>query len=104
MKADEATFHTGWFIESVLSAGVVVFALRTRLPFARSKPSRAMLGMTLLVLAITLALPYMPLAGLLGLTPLPVTYLLLIFGIVALYFISAEFAKRWFYEHYRDES
>ena len=104
MKANEATFHTGWFIESVLSAGAVVFALRTRLPFARSKPSKAMLGMTLLVMAITLALPYTPLSGLLGFTPLDVTYLLLIFGIVALYFISAEFAKRWFYKHYGDES
>jgi len=97
MKADEATFHTGWFIESVLSAGVVVFALRTRLPFLRSKPSKAMLGMTLVVMAITLALPYTPLAGLLGFAPLSPTYLLVIFGIVALYFISAEFTKRWFY-------
>jgi Mg2+-importing ATPase len=98
MKANEATFHTGWFIESVLSAGIVVFALRTRLPFVRSKPSRAMLGMTLLVMAVTLALPYTPLAGLLGFTPLSLNYLLLIFGIVALYFVSAELAKRWFYQ------
>ena len=76
MKASEQAFHTGWFIESVLSAGIVVFAVRTRLPFLRSKPSRAMLGMTLLVVAITLCLPYTPLAGLLGFTPLPLTYLL----------------------------
>ena len=99
MKADEATFHTGWFIESVLSAGVVVFALRTRLPFLHSKPSKIMLGMTLLVAAISLALPYTPLARLLGFAPLSLTYLVAIFGIVALYFISAEFAKRWFYKH-----
>ena len=104
LKANEAVFHTGWFIESVLSAGVVVFALRTRLPFLRSKPSRAMLGMTLLVAAITLALPYTPLANVLGFTPLPLTTLLVIFGIVALYFLSAEFAKRWFYKHFGDES
>ena len=103
MKASEQVFHTGWFIESVLSAGVVVFALRTRLPFVRSKPSRAMLGMTLLVMAITLALPYTPLAGLLGFTPLPLTYLLVIFGIVMLYFVSAEFAKRWFYRQLHGE-
>ena len=31
MKANEQTFQTGWFIESILSAGVVVFAVRTRL-------------------------------------------------------------------------
>ena len=100
MKAGEQAFHTGWFIESVLSAGIVVFSIRTRLPFLRSKPSRAMLGMTLLVVVITLALPYTPLAGLLGFVPLPLTYLLVIFGIVTLYLISAEFTKHWFYEHY----
>jgi Mg2+-importing ATPase len=86
----------------VLSAGIVVFAVRTRLPFVRSKPSRTMLSMTLLVVAITLALPYTPLAGLLGFTPLPLTYLLIIFGIVTLYFISAEFTKRWFFRHFED--
>jgi Mg2+-importing ATPase len=104
MKADEATFHTGWFIESVLSAGLVVFAVRTRLPFVRSKPSKAMLWMTLLVIAITLMLPYSPVAGLLGFAPLSIKYLLLIFAIVTLYFISAELAKRWFYKHLGDES
>lgn len=102
MKADEATFHTGWFIESVLSAALVVFAVRTRLPFTRSKPSRAMLGMTLVVILVTLVLPYTPLATLLGFTPLPVYYLLLIFCIVAAYFLSAEFAKRWFYATLRE--
>jgi Mg2+-importing ATPase len=100
MKATEQSFQTGWFIESVLSAGVVVFAVRTRLPFTRSRPSRTMLGMTLLVMAITLALPYSPLAGLMGFTPLPLTYLLIIFGIVATYFMSAELIKRWFYRKY----
>jgi Mg2+-importing ATPase len=100
MKADEQSFHTGWFIESVLSAGAVVFAVRTRLPFTQSRPSYLMLGMTLLVAVVTLALPYTPLAGLLGFGPLPPTYLLVIFGIVAMYFLSAEFAKRWFYRKY----
>jgi Mg2+-importing ATPase len=100
MKASERSFQTGWFIESILSAGVVVFAVRTRLPFKRSRPSRAMLGMTLLVMAITLALPFTPLAGLLGFTPLSIPYLMVIIGIVALYFMSAELAKRWFYRKY----
>lgn len=102
MKADEATFHTGWFIESVLSAALVVFAVRTRLPFTKSKPSRAMLGMTLAVILVTLALPYTPLATVLGFAPLPAHYLLLIFGIVAAYFLSAELAKRWFYATLRE--
>jgi hypothetical protein len=39
--AREALFHTGWFVESVLSAGLVVFVLRTQGPLLRSRPSRA---------------------------------------------------------------
>jgi len=104
MKANEAAFHTGWFIESVLSAAVVVFAVRTRLPFIHSRPSKTMLGMTLLVALITLALPYTPLAKLLGFAPLAPVYLLAIFGIVALYFLSAELAKRWFYKRYGEKA
>jgi len=102
MKANEQTFQTGWFIESILSAGVVVFAIRTRLPLMHSRPSRAMLVVTGVVMAVTLLLPYSPFAGLLGFIPLPITYLLVIFGIATLYFISAEFAKRWFYRKYGD--
>lgn len=98
MKASEPSFQTGWFIESILSAGVVVFAVRTRLPFRHSHPSRAMLVMTALVIMITLWLPYSPLAGLLGFTPLPLPFLLVIFGIVTLYFMTAELIKRWFYQ------
>jgi Mg2+-importing ATPase len=102
MKANEQSFQTGWFIESILSAGVVVFAVRTRLPFTRSRPSRAMLAVTGAVMLITLWLPYSPLAGLLGFIPLSLPYLIVIFGIVALYFMSAELTKRWFYRQVKN--
>jgi len=97
LRADPALFRTGWFIESVLSASLVVFALRTRLPFLRSYPSRTMLLVTGLVWLVTLAIPYSPLAGLLGFQALPPLYLLAVFAIVAAYFASAELTKRWFY-------
>ena len=95
-----ASFHTGWFIESVLSAGVVVFAVRTRLPFIRSQPSRAMLLVTLAVALVAFGLPYTPLASVLGFKPLGLEALGLIAGIVVFYFISAEMVKRWFYRHF----
>ena len=60
----------------VLSASLVVFAVRTRLPFLRSRPNRAMLWMTALVGLVALILPYSPLAGILGLHPLPLKTLL----------------------------
>jgi len=104
LKANQAQFQTGWFIESVLSAMLVVFVVRTRLPFTRSRPNRLMLGVTAIMAAIVLALPYTPLAGILGFAPLPFTYLALIFVVVALYFVSAELTKRWFYRQAQNQS
>lgn len=46
MRASEKAFHTGWFIESVVSAAMVVLAVRTRRPVTRSRPGRAMLAAT----------------------------------------------------------
>jgi Mg2+-importing ATPase len=100
LRSNEAHFQTGWFIESVLSASLVVFAVRTRLPFNRSQPSRAMLAVSGLVAAVVLILPYTPLAALFGFKPLPAFVLLAIFVIVAAYFTSAEMAKRWFFKRY----
>ncbi len=101
LKASEQGFRTGWFIESILSAGMVVFVLRTRLPFFRSHPSRMMLIVTGIVMLVTVLLPYSPLANILGFTPLPAGYLLLILAIVIVYGLSAELAKRWFYRKNR---
>lgn len=103
MRGSQEQFHTGWFLESVLSAALVVFAVRTRLPLTQSHPSRAMLLMTMLVGIITMVLPYTPLAGLLGFSPIPPLYLGGLFGIVALYVIAAELTKRWFYRHYANQ-
>lgn len=100
LKANQAEFHTGWMIESILSASLVVFALRTRLPFKNSHPSRFMLIMTALVGLITVILPYSPLAGILGFHPLPLTSLLLIGLVILFYFFSVELLKVWFYKHF----
>ena len=99
-KAGQSQFHTGWFLESVLSATVVVFALRTRQPFLRSRPSRAMLLATAGVGLAALLLPYTPLAALLGFKPLPMLFLLAVAAIVGLYFVVAELIKRWFFKRF----
>jgi Mg2+-importing ATPase len=90
-------FHAGWFVESVLSATLVVFAVRTRLPFTSSRPSRAMMAVTALVMLATLLIPFTPLARLMEFVTLPPLFLLAVIAIVLVYFASAEFTKRRFY-------
>jgi Mg2+-importing ATPase len=97
LRASPELFRTGWFVESVLSATLVVFALRTRLPFTRSRPGRAMLAVTAIVALVAVAIPFSPVASLLGFQSLPLIYLLAIAIIVLCYFLSAETVKRLFY-------
>jgi len=97
LRADQQQFHTGWFIESVLSAALVVFVLRTQLPLRHSRPARPLLLATAVVGLIALALPYSPLARLLGFVPLPISTLAVILGIVAAYVLATENVKHWFY-------
>jgi Mg2+-importing ATPase len=97
LKAGTEQFRTGWFLESVISASVVVLVIRSRRPFFRSKPGRYLLAATLLTAGMTLIVPIIPLGKIFGFTPLPASLLLVLGGIVALYVLAAEAAKKAFY-------
>ncbi len=44
LDASHREFRTGWFVESLATQTLVVFVIRTRrVPFLRSRPSRAMI-------------------------------------------------------------
>ena len=99
LQAGVEEFRTGWFVESVISASVIVLVVRSRRPFMRSKPSRGLLVATLAVVGLTLLLPYTPLRGPLGFVPLPASFLAALLCIVIAYVGAAEFAKKIFYRH-----
>jgi Mg2+-importing ATPase len=98
LKATEAVFRTGWFVESVMTEVLIILVMRTWNPFYKSLPSRPLLLAMCLVLVVTLALPYSPLSGILGLTPIPISSLALLGLITALYIGVSEFTKKLFYE------
>ncbi|MDB5110921.1 MAG: magnesium-translocating P-type ATPase [Mucilaginibacter sp.] len=95
--ANEKVFQTGWFIESVISATLIVLVVRTRLPFFKSLPGRYLAIATILVLLMVLALPLTPVAVWFGFTRLPLAYYGWMLLIIILYLGSAEMAKYWFY-------
>jgi len=98
LHATTKQFRTGWFLESVISASIIVLVIRTRKFFFKSKPGKYLLISTLLVVIVTILFPFTPLSDLLGFQPLPVTVLLAIGVIVALYVMAAEITKRSFYK------
>lgn len=95
--ANETEFQSAWFVGSVLTAVAVIFVLRTRGPFWRSRPSWQLVVMACVAAAIAIALPFSPLAPLLHLAPLPVPLVGLLFVIVVAYVVTAEVTKALFW-------
>ncbi|MCG6193392.1 magnesium-translocating P-type ATPase [Leptospira sp. FAT2] len=98
LQVNPEQFRTGWFLESVVSASLIVLVIRTRNAFYKSKPGRALFSTTLAVIAITTVLPFSPIAGTFGLVALPLPFLGILIGIVAIYVSAAEIVKRVFYK------
>jgi len=98
LHASEAQFRTGWFLESVVSASIIVLVIRSRKPFFRSRPGKYLLIATLSIAVITLILPFTPLGNIFGFIPLSLSTYLLILLIVVLYIFVAEITKRIFYK------
>ncbi len=93
--ASATVFHTGWFIESTATELAVMLILRTRRPFYRSCPGRALLITTGLVAVTTVALPYSLFAADLGLVGLPAGLIAALAAITVGYVLATEIAKRW---------
>ncbi len=95
--ADAVAFRSGWFIESVATELAVLFVLRTRRPFFRSRPSLLLLGASVLLGLVTLAIPYSPLAPAIGLAGPSVALLGSLALITVAYVIANEIVKVPFY-------
>ncbi|WP_428659907.1 magnesium-translocating P-type ATPase [Runella sp.] len=97
----EASFQTGWFIESVLSELFILFIIRTHKNFFKSKPTNSLFILSVIGLTLTISLPYLPFANDIGLVPLPFNYLATMLLIVIVYIITADILKVWFFKKYR---
>jgi Mg2+-importing ATPase len=101
LHANPAQFRTGWFMESVISASMIVLVIRTHQSIFHSKPSPYLFWTTISIAIVTVLLPYTPLADPLGFQALPIEFLLVLAAIVGLYIFCAENVKRVFYQHVR---
>lgn len=97
LHAQPQQFRTGWFLESVISASMVVLVVRTRKSIFDSKPGKYLLMATLATVGVTIFMPWTPLGTLFGFQPLPLSFVLVLGAIVLFYVTAAENVKRVFY-------
>ncbi|MEU3334956.1 magnesium-translocating P-type ATPase [Streptomyces sp. NPDC006668] len=81
---DAAVFHSGWFTENLITQALVMVLLRAGRDTAGRLPGPVGWAAGALA-AVGLLLPVTPLGSLLGLTPLPPLYYLLLAAVLALY-------------------
>ena len=93
-------FRTAWFLESVLSEIMITFAIRTKKPFYKSRPSKWLAISSLIAAVATLGIVYSPINQYFAFVPLPLWFIAMIFGILIAYFAMVEIIKKWFYKKF----
>jgi Mg2+-importing ATPase len=101
-KYCEQLFHTGWFVESILTQTLIVHIIRTRkIPFIQSRASPILIFTTLLIMGIGSFIPYYPpLANYLGMVPLPATFWLWIAAFLLGYAVLTHYVKSWYFNRF----
>ena len=100
LHATVPEFRAGWFVESLATQTLVIFAIRTqRVPFVRSRPSRPLLLAAIAVVVIGAWIPASPMSSMLGFAPLPVGFYAVLVVLVVIYLVIIDTAKAWFFVH-----
>ncbi|MGC1321039.1 MAG: magnesium-translocating P-type ATPase [Candidatus Udaeobacter sp.] len=91
-----ALFHTGWFVESLMTQTLIIHVIRTNLiPFIQSRASWQLTMTTIIIMAFAAYLPYSPFATYLGFVPLPLLYWLLLLLTLICYVALTQVIKTW---------
>jgi Mg2+-importing ATPase len=91
-----ALFHTGWFVESLMTQTLIIHVIRTNMiPFIQSRASWQLTMTTVLIMAFGAWLPFSPLAPTLGFVPLPPLFWWLLLATLLCYVGLTQVIKVW---------
>lgn len=103
MVRDVAHFQTIWFTYSIVSNLVGMHIIRTaKTPFIQSNAHKAVYASSILLIIVGILIPFTPLGTAIGLVPMAIKYIFLIFGVTFLYCILASFAKKVYIRKYNE--
>jgi Mg2+-importing ATPase len=98
LHAGPDLFRSGWFVESLATQLLVIFAIRTRrIPFWRSRPSVPLAAASITLVLVAAMLPLSPLAPVLGFAAPPPAFYAALAAMVVAYLGLVEAGKRIFF-------
>jgi P-type Mg2+ transporter len=97
LQANEKLFQTGWFVESLCTQVLVIFIIRTRGNPFKSRPHPVLAATSFTVAALGAVLPFTSLGAYFGFVPPPAWFYFILAGMVVVYLMVVELAKRGFY-------
>ncbi len=101
LKANEALFQTGWFVESLTTQVLVIFIIRTRGNPFKSRAHPILVATSLTVVAISAILPFTPMGIFFGFVSPPAQFYAILLAMVLIYLALVEMVKRVFYRSYK---
>ena len=93
-RSTPPVFRTGWFVESLMTQTLVLFVIRTTGNPFRSRPSPLLAATVCGTVLVGLAIPFTPLARVLGFVSPPPSFLLFVVAVTATYLLAVELTKR----------
>ena len=101
--ASAAIFHSGWFVEGLLSQTLIVHMIRTqKIPFFQSRATWPVILMTGIVMAVGIAIPFTGFGTSIGLSPLPLAYFLWLLGTLVLYAVLTQVVKTVYIRRFKE--
>lgn len=97
LGATPAEFRAGWFLESLWTELLILVVMRTRRPFLRSRPSRALLILGAAAAAASLLVVFGPVGPLLGFARPSAAALGAVALVTLAYLVTSEAAKHLFF-------
>ncbi len=100
LNAQMAVFQAGWFWESYLTEVLLIFVIRTKRWFWQSKPSRYLVGATLITTILVVIILFTGLRSYFGFGVLKIWQAGVIVALSFLYFAIVEFVKKFIYKKF----
>ena len=100
---DAALFQTIWFSYGIVSNLFGLHVIRTsKMPFVQSNAAKPVYMSSIIVSLVAVLVPFTPIGAAIGLVPIPLQYMALIFVTPIVYCIIAQFAKHRYIRKYHE--